>query len=130
MRVLLILALLVPAAAGAQDLAETHFSMNFCWDVSYSTAHLAEHPEKTVTAFRVSREPAGFPTAPGQTAMELEATFRDGNGGRGGEEAAVIGLCEPDGDNRLVCALHANAGNYRIERQGPGRSCSRSAIRG
>lgn len=120
MRALLIPALLFPAAAGAQDLAETHFSMNFCWERSYSAAHLAEHPEQTVTAFRISREPAGFPKAPGQTLMELEVTFRGGDGARQGDEARAIGYCRPDGETRLSCGIEGDGGNYGIETQGPG----------
>ncbi len=120
MRALLLPALLLPAAAGAETLADTHFSMNFCWERSYSTAHLAEHPEQTVTALRLSREPAGFPKAPGETLMEIEATFRGGDGGREGDRASAIGYCQPDGEDRLVCGLKGDAGNYRIEAQGPG----------
>lgn len=120
MRALLIPALLFPAAASAQDLAETHFSMNFCWERSYSAAQLAEHPEQTVTDFRISREPAGFPKAPGQTLMELQVTFRGRDGGREGDAASVIGYCWPEGEDRLDCGLARDAGNYRIESQGPG----------
>ncbi len=120
MRVLLIPALLLPSVAGAQDLAETHFSMNFCWDVSYSAAHLAAHPEQTVTAFRIEREPAGFPKAPGQTLMELKVTFLGGDGARDGDEATAIGYCRPDGETRLDCGIEGDGGNYGIEAQGPG----------
>lgn len=120
MRAFLLPALLWPAVAGAQDLAETHFSMNFCWEANYSAAHLAERPEQTVTAFRISREPAGYPKAPGDTLMEMQVTFRSRDGGREGDEASAIGYCRPDGEDRLNCGIEGDAGNYSIQSQGPG----------
>ena len=43
MRALLLLALL-PGAAKAQDLAESHFQMNFCYQQTFDSADLAAAP--------------------------------------------------------------------------------------
>jgi hypothetical protein len=111
-------ALLWPVGAFADTLADTHFSMNFCWERAYSVQHLAEHPDQTVTTIRLRREPMGFPKAPGETLMQIEVTFRGGGGRREGPEAVAIGYCRPDGDARLLCGIEGDGGSYRIEAQG------------
>ena len=111
------LLLLWPVSAGAETMADTHFARNFCWERSYSTAHLAEHPEQTVTSFRIGRAPLGHPRAPGKLAMELTLTFRGANGGRGGEEIPWAAECRPNED-ALRCFLEGDAGEFRIEAAG------------
>jgi hypothetical protein len=104
----------------ADTLDQTHFSMNFCWEVRFSAADLAAAPEQAVTALRIGREPAGTSRAPGETAMQVVATFRGGDGGREGEEGRAVGSCWPDGETRFLCDVAGNAGSYGIEAQGRG----------
>lgn len=118
MRVLALL-LLWPALAGAETLADTHFSMNFCWEAAYGAAHLAENPEQTVTAFRIRREPAGTLGAPGQLAMGIEVTFRGGDGGRMGRTVEAVAHCEPD-NARLRCRLERRGGGFEVQAEGRG----------
>jgi hypothetical protein len=117
MRASLLALLLCPAAAGAETLADTHFLMNFCWERVYDAAHLAAHPEQTVTAFRIGREPPGVPSAPGQLLMELRVTFRAEDGRRDGPEAEAIAYCRP-AEDRLDCSLEGDAGVFGIAAQG------------
>lgn len=118
MRALPFLLAVLAAPAMADDLAETHFSMNFCWERTYSPEHLAEHPEQTVTQVVVRREPLGFPKAPGETLMEIALTFRGADGSRAGPEATAIGFCRADGEDRLSCGLEGDAGRFTIAPEG------------
>lgn len=120
MRAFLLPALLWPAAGGADTLDETHFARNFCWERTYSVQHLAEHPEQTVAAMRIGREPMGHPKGIDETLMEIEVTFRGEDGGRLGEAGSAVGSCRPDGQDRLRCSLEGSAGTYAVEAQGAG----------
>lgn len=118
MRALPFLLAALAAPAMADDLAETQFAMNFCWERTYSAEHLAEHPEQTVTRMVIRREPIGFPKSPGETLMAFAVTFRGADGSREGPEAEAIGYCQPDGEERLSCGLEGDAGRYEIAAEG------------
>lgn len=113
MRALLLPLLLLPVPAGAQDLLDTHFDRNFCWERTYDRDHLAAHPDQQVTRFEIGREPPGFPSYPGQILMEIRLRIRGAS-----EELSAIGYCRSDGD-QFDCGLEGDAGDYRIEAQGP-----------
>lgn len=116
-RALPLLLALAALPARADDLAETHFSMNFCWERAYSAEHLAEHPEQTVTWMQLRTPPLGFPQAPGETLMEVRIRVRGADGSRDGPEAAAVGSCRPDRD-RLSCDLEGGAGDYALSAEG------------
>ena len=118
MRALPFLLAVLAAPAMADDLAETHFSMNFCWERTYSAEHMAEHPDQRVTRMVIRKEPLGFPKAPGETLMEIAVMFRGADGSREGPQATAIGYCRPDGEERLDCALEGDAGRYEIAAEG------------
>lgn len=118
MRALPVLLAVLAAPACAQDLAETHFSMNFCWERTYSAEHLAEHPEQRVTRVVIRKEPLGFPKSPGETLMEIAVTFRGADGSREGPKAEAIGFCRADGGERLSCGLEGDAGRYEMVAEG------------
>jgi hypothetical protein len=105
--------LLMPSLAAAQEnVADTHFRRNFCWERVYDRAHLASHPEQRVTRFALGREPLGEPVAPGETVMTVEVGLLGE-----GETLVATGYCDPDGQ-RLLCGLEGDSGNYAIEAQG------------
>lgn len=103
-RALPLLLLLWPAPAGAQSLDETHFARNFCWTRAFDAEHLSLNPDQLVTSIRLSREPAGWPTRPGATAMEVGVRLR----GEARERVAMA-ECHP-AEERMRCRLESGGG--------------------
>lgn len=116
MRALALLLLAWPSVAGAESLAETHFSRNFCWEAVQGAAD-AERPDQDVTAVRLGRERAGHASAPGTVAAEIEVTFRSGDGRR--ETVAHPVRCRPAAAG-LRCLMDPRAGVFEVEAQGDG----------
>ena len=112
MRSLLLLALLCPAAAGAETLADTHFDRNFCWSAGFDREHMEDNPEQRVVAITLRRERIGSPAAPGQTLVEVQVRLR-------GEpsEIAVLADCAPQ-EERLECRINGRAGDFLLQGQG------------
>ena len=113
MRALPLCLCLWPALAGAQTLADTHFERNFCWTRSFDSQQLALRPDQRVTAIRLSREPAGWPTRPGVTAMEVGVRLRGET-----RERIAMADCRPRED-RLRCLLEGSgSGEFEIAEEG------------
>ena len=113
MRALLLLALL-PGAALAQDLAESHFQMNFCYQQAFSSADLAVAPSQQVRRISIGREPMGTTERLGQVAMEVEVLLRDGS-----SQLEGLARCSPNADG-LTCDLGRDAGGFELVPQGDG----------
>lgn len=113
MRALILLALL-PGAAMAEGLAETHFRMNFCYEQALDRSALAANPERAVRRIVLGRPPAGTTERLGGVTMEVEVTPRDGGG-----EMKALARCEAEAEG-LSCRLGREAGGFELKAQGDG----------
>lgn len=114
MRAALLLLALLPGAGMAEELAETHFGMNFCYEQAFDSADLAALPEQKVRRIALAREPIGTTEHLGEVAMEVDVMLRDGS-------AQLEGLarCHPNADG-LTCELGRDAGGFELTAQGDG----------
>jgi len=106
------LLLLLPIAAQAQDLSETHFARNFCWERSYGAAHLNEHPEQKVRWIALARGPLGQAQTLGRVSVEVRVMMTDTD-----EEYIRQAECRPKGEG-LDCWMEGDAGGFALEAEG------------
>ena len=113
MRALLLLARL-PRAALAEDQAESHFQMNFCYQQAFSSADLAATPAQQVRRIAIGREPLGTTERLGGVPMAVEVLLRDGS-----SQLEGLARCSPNADG-LTCDLGRDAGGFELVAQGDG----------
>lgn len=113
MRALLLLALL-PGAAMAEDLADSHFRMNFCYQQTFDSADLAAAPSQKVRRISIGREPVGTTEHLGEVAMAVDVMLRDGS-----SQLEGLARCSPKADG-LTCDLGRDAGGFELVAQGDG----------
>lgn len=106
MRAVLILALLAPASALAQDLLAPG-----CFERVYSVDHLARNPVQQVT--RIALRRAASQDAAGGTLVDLAVEMR-----AWGEVLRATALCDPASGRTVECLIEGDAGAFRLE---PGR---------
>jgi hypothetical protein len=106
-RAALALALILPAAAHARGLLDTHFRTGGCFVRSYSAQHLAKHPDQLVRF--VSLAPVPLADPPGVRLMLLTVNLR-------GSEYYMSGLanCRERGP-ALACQMEGDAGGFVLE---------------
>ena len=118
MRAALLLLALVPGAALAEDLAESHFDMNFCYQQVFSAADLAANPQQEIRRIALGRKPVGTTDHLGEVTMEIEVMLRDGSDALDG-----LARCSPDADG-LSCELGRDAGGFDLKAEGDGLALS------
>ncbi|HVG48926.1 MAG TPA: hypothetical protein VM899_12440 [Rubellimicrobium sp.] len=111
MRALVLLALL-PGSALAEDLAATHFQMNFCYEEAFDSAELAAAPAQSVRRIAIGRKPLGTQDHLGEVAMAVEVLLRDGS-----SQLKGLARCSPNADG-LSCHLGRQAGGFELVAQG------------
>ncbi|TNC52735.1 hypothetical protein FHG66_00090 [Rubellimicrobium rubrum] len=102
--------LLLPIAAQAQTLADTHFTMNFCYEVRLD-AGSAVRPQAGLRSLALTREPAGSMHSLGTTPVQVRATFFGD-----GQEYRALASCSPDRDG-LECRME-DEGDFRLDGEG------------
>ena len=111
MRALALLAFL-PGAALAEDLASTHFQMNFCYEQAFDSAELAAAPAQSVRRIAIGRKPLGTQDHLGEVAMAVEVLLRDGS-----SQLKGLARCSPNADG-MSCDLGRDAGGFELTPQG------------
>ena len=107
----LLLALL-PGAAVAEDLADTHFRMNFCFQQVFDAEDFAANPEQRIRRIELARKPVGVTEHLGEVTMEVEVILRDGS-----DPLEGLARCSPDAES-LTCVLGRDAGGFDLQAQG------------
>ncbi|EYD76236.1 hypothetical protein Rumeso_02160 [Rubellimicrobium mesophilum DSM 19309] len=111
MRAALLLALL-PSVGVADDLADTHFRMNFCYQQTFEASDLAANPEQKIRRIAVGRKPVGVTEHLGEVTMEVAVTLLDGASPLEG-----VARCHPNADG-LTCDLGRGSGGFELKAQG------------
>ena len=112
MRAPLLLLALMPGAAVAEELADTHFRMNFCYQQVFDADDLGASPEQKIRRIAVGRKPVGVTEHLGEVTMEVEVTLRDGT-----DPLEGLARCSPNADG-LTCELGRDAGGFELQAQG------------
>ena len=112
MRPTLLLLALLPGSAVAQDLADTHFRMNFCYQQVFDADALEASPEQKIRRIALGRKPVGVTERLGGVTMEVEVTLRDGT-----DPLEGLARCSEDADG-LTCDLGPDAGRFKLQAQG------------
>jgi hypothetical protein len=111
MRALVVLALL-PGAALAEDLRDTHFQMNFCYRQAFDSAALQAAPGQQVRRISIGREPLGTTEHLGEVAMAVDVLLRDGT-----RQLNGLARCSPHAAG-LSCDLGRDAGGFELTGEG------------
>ena len=104
--------LLLPVAAQAQTLAETHFTMNFCYEARLDAVDWAGRPESGLRSVALAREPSGYLQKLGETPVQVRTTFFGDD-----REYHAMADCAPEQDG-LDCQLANEGGSFRLEAEG------------
>lgn len=112
MRALLLPVALLPGAAGAEDLADTHFRMNFCYQQTFDADTLGENPGQEIRQIALGRKPVGVTEHLGEVTMEVEVMLRSGS-----DPLEGLARCSPDAEG-LTCDLGRDAGGFQLAAQG------------
>lgn len=118
MRASLLLLALLAGPALAQDLADTHFRMNFCYQQSFDADDLAASPGQQIRRIALGRKPVGVTEHLGEVTMEVEVTLRAGS-----DPLEGLARCSPNADG-LTCQLGRDAGGFELQAQGRDLSLS------
>jgi hypothetical protein len=118
---LLLLALAaLPGPLAAQTFRDTHFANpdlpgGPCYQRTYTTAHLADHPQQQVTQITLRPSLLSPEVATGDYLLDL-FVMRRGDP----EELMATAYCTPR-STRMDCLLEGDAGGFRLEAAGPAR---------
>ena len=112
MRAPLLLLALLPGMAAAEDLADTHFRMNFCYQQMFDAADLAANPGQEIRRIALGRKPVGVTEHLGEVTMEVEVTLHDSS-----DPLEALARCHPDAEG-LTCELGRDAGGFELKAQG------------
>jgi hypothetical protein len=112
MRAALLLLALLPGTAAAEDLADTHFRMNFCYQQVFDPAEMNTNPSQEIRRIALGRKPVGVTEHLGEVTMEVEVTLRDDS-----DPLEGLARCSPNAAG-LTCELGRDAGGFELEAQG------------
>ena len=99
-----------PVSADPPSLFETLTRASACFARAYDAAHLAAHPQQTVTHFFVGE--AGAEWRSTQTPGHFNIAFGFQITGRP-DTYAGVGICTPNGD-RVACDIEGDGGAFTI----------------
>ena len=119
MRALPFLVMFLPVAAGAQTLADTHFSRGFCYEMALSREELLAAPDRQLAALRLERRVMGAMVAPGNVALKMMVRLRGAESLRQGEEIDATARCRPDPEG-LHCNVDGDGGAFILQADGVG----------
>jgi hypothetical protein len=104
--------LLLPFAAEAQSLADTHFRMNFCYSARFHLDGRAGSAEVAVRSISLSREPTGHMHSLNETPLRLRVTFF---GDPREHRATADCLTHREA---LDCRIEGDGGGFRLDAEG------------